>query len=211
MYMADLVVAYPELSSKRTNASRAVWEHLYAACSPSKIEWYLNNERIRMAISPHLADHMAFGTTGSEALNAEIKRWFSGVVQMHASILKLKLRVFHLRSLIAFCSAMYNRTIVQVRKPLVVSRRKSKWSFFGNWADWCATKNDADVIGKLGDESLNGDGSCLMGDMANDARVISEWKADRKPTGARVRTRPRKQTVFRQNKRGVGKIAHPDD
>ena len=105
MYMADLVVAYPELSSKRTNASRAVWEHLYAACGPSKIEWYLNNERIRRAISPHLVPHMAFGTTGSEALNAEVKRWFSHINQMHASVLRLKVRVFQLCNLAAFWPA----------------------------------------------------------------------------------------------------------
>ena len=35
MYMEDLVVAYPGLSSKRANASRAVWAHLYAACGPT--------------------------------------------------------------------------------------------------------------------------------------------------------------------------------
>ena len=62
--------------------------HLYAACGPSKIEWYLNNERIRREIIPNLADRVAFGATGPVALNAEIKRWFSGVVQMHASVFK---------------------------------------------------------------------------------------------------------------------------
>ena len=201
MYLADLVVAYPELSSKRTNASRAVWEHLYAACDPAKIEWYLNNERIRMSISPHLADHMAFGTTGSEAMNSEVKRWFAQINQMRASVLRLKLRVFQLCNLAAFCSAMYNKTIRQVRKPLVLSRLKSNWKFFGRWADWCASRNNGDAVNRNRDDVWYGDGCNLMEEMAEDARLIDEWKESRENPGRRgVRKRPRKQTVFRQKK-----------
>ena len=64
MHMADLVVAYPDMSSKRAHASRAVWAHLYSECEQPKIDGYLNNERIRMAIIPSLVDHLAFGATG---------------------------------------------------------------------------------------------------------------------------------------------------
>ena len=210
MYMADLVVAYPELSSKRTNASRAVWEHLYAACEPSKIEWYLNNERIRMAISPHLVAHMAFGTTGSEALNSEVNRWFSHINQMRATVLMLKLRVFQLCNLAAFCSDMYNKTIAQVRKPLVLSRLKSKWKFFGEWEDWCDARNNDDLANKHRDDVRYGDGFDLMGEMAEDARLIAEWKAKRKPARGEIRKRPRKQTVFRQ-KKGSMEVDPPDE
>ena len=87
MYMADLAVAYQGLSSKRANASRAGWEHLYDACDPSKIERYLNNKRISMAISPHLVDPMASGATGSEAMSSEINRRFSNIIQTRASVL----------------------------------------------------------------------------------------------------------------------------
>ena len=100
--MADLAVAYPGLSSTRTNASRAALEHLHAACEPSKIERYLNNERIRMAIRQNLVDQMAIGATGTDAMYGEAKRWFSGVVRMRASVLRLRLRVFHLCNMVAF-------------------------------------------------------------------------------------------------------------
>lgn len=64
MYMADLAVAYPGLSSKGPNSSRVVWKHLYSACEPSKIERYPNNGRIRMAISPYLVDTWRPGRQG---------------------------------------------------------------------------------------------------------------------------------------------------
>ena len=102
MYMADLAVSYPDLSSKRENASRAIWGHLYAACDPLKKDWYLNHERIRMAISPNLVDHVVFGATGSEGANAEIRRRFPGVVQIRASVLRPAVRVFHLCNMRAF-------------------------------------------------------------------------------------------------------------
>ena len=105
------------------NASRAVWANLYASCGPSRIERYRNNERIRREISPNLVDRMAFGTTGPEALNSESARWFSGVSQMGSSVLRLKMRVFHLCNMSAFYTAMYNKPIAHVRKPLVLSRR----------------------------------------------------------------------------------------
>ena len=85
-----------------------------------------------MAISPSLVDHMAFGATGSDAMNGATKRWFCGVVQMNASFLRLKLRVFHLRNMSAFRSAMYNKTIAHVRNPLVFIRENPNGSALGN-------------------------------------------------------------------------------
>ena len=143
---------------------------------------------------------MAFGTTWPEALNAEINRWLSGVVQMHASVLRLKLRVSHLCNMIAICAAMYNKTIAHVRKPLVLSRRKSKWEFFGKWSDWCTAKNNDDVINKLGESAWSGDGCNLMYYMANESRAISERKAGRDPVGRGVRRRHRQKTVSRKAK-----------
>ena len=55
-----------------------------------------------MEISPHLVDHMAFGKTGSEALNSEVKRRFAHINQMRASVLRLHLRVFQLCNMAAF-------------------------------------------------------------------------------------------------------------
>ena len=92
---------------------------------------------------------------------------------------------------------MYNEPIAQVRKPLVLSRRKTKWNFFGKWADWRIARNNDDLINKLGEEARYGDGRNLMEEMADDARLISEWKESHKPGCREKRKRALKQTVFR--------------
>ena len=153
---------------------------------------------------------MAFGITWPEARNAEINRRFTGVVQMHASALRLKLRVFHLFNVNAFCSAMYNKAIAQVRKPLVPGRRKSKWEFFAKWNDWRTARNNADVINKLGESVWCGDGCNLMYDMARETRAISEWKAGRGP-GGRGFVRGIGSRLYSGEKKGRVEIAHPED
>ena len=87
-HMADLLVDYPDMSSKRINASRAAWGPLYGAFEPSKTERSLNNERIRKAIIPSLVDHMAFGAKWSGGMNSEIERWFSWVGRATESVFR---------------------------------------------------------------------------------------------------------------------------
>ena len=69
------------------------------------------------------------GATGSEALNAELKHWFVGINHLHATIMKLKLRVFHLSKLLAFCSDMYDRTAAQIRQSVLLARVLENWKF----------------------------------------------------------------------------------
>ena len=105
---------------------------------------------------------------------------------------------------------MYNKTIAQVRKPLVVSRLKSNWKFFGIWGDWCVSRNNDDVINKHSDDVWYGDGCNLMEEMADDAMLISEWGESQKKPGCQgMRKRPRKQTVFRK-KKGAMEISPPE-
>ena len=48
------------------------------------------------------AEFMAFGTTGSDAVNAELKAWFDRGVNIRSQILRLKLRIFRVCKLTAF-------------------------------------------------------------------------------------------------------------
>ena len=100
-YVARLIRAYPEIASKRGRMRKTAGDLLTAACGAGDIERYLNNERIRRAISQRASEFMAVGATGSEALGAELKKWFGRIAQLHAPILKLKLRIFHMAKLSA--------------------------------------------------------------------------------------------------------------
>ena len=104
---------------------------------------------------------------------------------------------------------MYNKTIAQVRNPLVLSRLKDKWEFFGKWADWCIARNNDGMINKHREEAWYGDGCNLMAEMADDARSISEWKDSQHPGGREMRKRPRGPTVFRQ--KGAREIGPPEE
>ena len=89
--LQNAVAAFPAYAVKWTLEKRPVKRHLFDACSPSGSEWYLNNERIRRDATPQLVNYMARGATGSEALNAELKRWFHGIAHMRPSTMRLEL------------------------------------------------------------------------------------------------------------------------
>ena len=135
--VSSLVASYPILASMTTMYNRYVWEHLQTACSPKTVERYLNNERIRRRVRKDLLEFMAFGTTGSEAVNAELKAWFGRVVHIHAPILRLKLRIFQVSKLMAFCSAKYNETTSQERQSMVMcSVIRDLETFSSEWDSW---------------------------------------------------------------------------
>ena len=79
-----------------------MYGHLYSERAPKTVERYLNNERIHRRIIKAILEFMAFGTTGPQAVNAEIKARFGRIVSTHAPILRMKLRIFHVCKLSAF-------------------------------------------------------------------------------------------------------------
>ena len=101
-YLPDAVAAFPHLAKNLTGSKKPVKRHLYTACSASTTEWYLNNGKIRRDATPKLLKYMACGTTGVEALNAELKRRFRGISHLRAPKLRKKLRIFQISKLLTF-------------------------------------------------------------------------------------------------------------
>ena len=135
-YIVTAANAYPESFRKKTRSQRSVGGLLCASCNAETIERHINNERIRKEIDPPILAYMAVGATGSEALGAELKHWFVGINHLHAPIVRLKLRVSHLSKLLAFCSAMYDRTAVQIRQSVFLARVLGNWEICNNWDLW---------------------------------------------------------------------------
>ena len=96
--------------------------NLYSACVPKTVDRYLINERIRRRIGKDLLESMAIGATGSAAPDAQKKSWFGRVMHLHAPILRLELRIFHVSKLMAFCSAKYNATTAPERHRMLTCR-----------------------------------------------------------------------------------------
>ena len=165
-YIVSAAHAFPESVRKKTRSQRSVGELLCASCNAETIEWHINNERIRKEIDPSILEFMAVGTTGSEALNAELKHWFVGINHLHATTMRLKLRVFHISKLLAFCSAMYDRTAVQIRQSVLLARVLKNWEICTNWGQWCQEQNVYEVPAP----------HPAMAKRKRDAERLSMWK-----------------------------------
>jgi len=82
-----------EVERKVTGTSKSVRQVLWSACSPQRLEWLFNNQRVRHALSPLQRALLPSGTTSNEALHSEIKPWTRSTHEVHRSTLKLKLRI----------------------------------------------------------------------------------------------------------------------
>ena len=142
---------------------------------------------------------MAVGTTGPEALGAELKHGFSGTNQLHASAMRLKLRVFQLSKLIAFSSAMYGRTSVQIRQRMVLARVLENWSICEDdvWTIW---RQAQDVYALPLRHPV-------MSRRFADADLLATWKKENRSTTSKERKkrRPTKATPYTQNKGEMNK------
>ena len=127
-YIASAAQACPSCVREKTQTERRIGDLLCAPCGAETIERHLNNERIRDEVDPPIREYMDVGTTGPDALESELKRWFPGISQIHSSAIRLKLRVFQICNLMSFISAMYGRTAVQIRLRLAPARVLKNWS-----------------------------------------------------------------------------------
>ena len=48
---------------------------LYNACAAERLEWYFNNIRFRCVLPSNQRSLLPTGTTGNEALHAQINSW----------------------------------------------------------------------------------------------------------------------------------------
>ncbi len=108
------------------------------ATASDRIEWYLNNTRMRYAIAPSKHSLLPSGTSANEALYAEINNWFRQVRMMHQATLTLKLRVLTLSKQLSHNAALYSPTTRQMPNSVVLARVASRplWSR-EDWKCWC--------------------------------------------------------------------------
>ena len=76
-----------EVTRKVTGANKEVYRVLWAACAPDRLEWLMNNVRIRMRFPKKYLPLLPSGTSSNEALHAELNSWNSSTNVMHRSTL----------------------------------------------------------------------------------------------------------------------------
>ena len=127
-----------EVDRKVTGANKEVYKVLWNACSPERLEWLINNLRIRHSISPELRVFLPSGTSSNEALHAEINSWLRTTNSLHRSTLRLKLHLMHYKKVLAHHVAMCYPFIRAASEGVILSRAlaASLWSD-ESWASWC--------------------------------------------------------------------------
>ena len=142
-YIVTAAHAFAGSVREKTRSRRTIGELICASCNPETIEWHINNERIRKEIDPSILAHMAVGATGSEALGAERKHWFSGINHLHAPVMGMRLRVFRMSKLLTYMPATYDKTAVQIRQIILLARVVKNWRICDNRAQWCQEQTSA--------------------------------------------------------------------
>ena len=202
--IASIVAAYPELARKGTRSRKTVSHHIYLRTDPKNIERYLNDERIRRSINPECVEFLAVGTTGVEGLNAEIRHWFNGIVETHAPILRLKLRIFAIGKLMRFFSAMEDETTTQIKQTHLLSNIVSSWEPISLWPDWCGRQFALywckDTKRLMRPEEPN-----ITQREKEDAEALAKWKLKTPQKKQKKAKHPKKHTPFARYK-GVAKI-----
>lgn len=132
-----------ELGRKLEGTKLTVAKVLYQATAPERVEWFLNNARLRGSLPPASLHLLPSGTTGNEALHAELNAWFRQVQRLHRSTLQLKLDVLHLAKLLPHQLALTMPTSRQMASGHILARRLGSplWTKTG-WKEWVAESRD---------------------------------------------------------------------
>lgn len=145
--LAALVTLYTdEVKKVAKGANRPVFQILHSAAAPARVEWYLNNTRLRYRLDAAKLSLLPSGTASNEALHAELNKWVKQTQCMHQETLRLKLQILTLGKLISHNAALYSPTIRQCGPSVVMARSVMKplWSK-ADWASWCLTLGNARI------------------------------------------------------------------
>ena len=92
-------------------AGKKLGSVIWSAAAPSRVEWYMNNIRLRRSISPDQNRLLGSGTSPNEALHSEINRWFRPQTNKYAATLQMQLHVNQYSKFVAHNAAMYRPTL----------------------------------------------------------------------------------------------------
>ena len=188
------------MTGSNTELRRVLW----SAAASSRLEWYLNNQRVRHWLGTDTLPLLASGSTSNESLHHEINGWFRQIQTMHQSTMALKLRVLTLRKQLPHFSAMCWPTTQQLSPDVVLVRSIGRplWSE-AQWVTWC--------------QQLDGVGARVLKAhlpmeeaRRREIAQLAAWSLKR-PASASMHKAPRKRTPFtrvRQDKLVRGGIRH---
>eukprot|EP00435_Cladocopium_sp_Y103_P017516 s1987_g4.t1 len=128
-----------EVSRKVTGTSKEVRKVLWSACAPDRLEYLMNNLRVRHSMDAHMRALLPTGTTSNEALHAEINAWSRQIQGLHRSTLLLKLPILQLGKLLSHNVALCHPPLRQTRDNMILARASCAptWTVT-SWASFCS-------------------------------------------------------------------------
>ena len=133
-----------EVTRKAAGPNKDINKILWAACAPDRLEWLMNNLRVRHAMTASYLWFLPSGTSSNEALHAEVNSWTRSINAMHSSTLALKLQYFmYIKTLQHFLSNEFPMSrVVSASMMLGRALHESIWSD-QDWSAWCAEQHTA--------------------------------------------------------------------
>ncbi|CAJ1441782.1 unnamed protein product [Effrenium voratum] len=137
------------LERKIEGTRETVGKILYHLTAADRLEWLFNNLRLRTSMTSAALVLLPSGTTGNEALHAELNAAFRQVQQLHRSTLQLKLNILHLAKLLPHHVALHSPTAKQMPAGHVLARRVGTplWTT-RMWSSWVAEQHASGAVGR---------------------------------------------------------------
>lgn len=126
--LAALASAFQdEMDKVAPGPNKRVRQILACAAEADRIEWYLNNVRVRARMDPDHLTLLPSGTSSNEALHAELNVAFRQTQALHQATLHLKLLCITFAKQVSHESAMYYPAVRQVMPSIVLARADPFW------------------------------------------------------------------------------------
>ena len=154
---------------------------------PGNCGWLFNNQYRRASIPEHQRSLLATGTTGNEALHAELKLAFRQTIRLHQSTLVTKLHIFGVGKLIAHVASLTRPTSRQMRFMDILARSLAVDVLPPTaWQSVCGRARPSGVLHKAVSD--------LQWWRAVNVAKVKQWLAKRPST----KKRSARRTVFTQ-------------
>ncbi|CAE7245695.1 unnamed protein product [Symbiodinium sp. CCMP2456] len=172
-----------EVVRKAAGPNKEIYRILWSACAPDRMEWLMNNIRIRHAMPSSYLWFLPSGTASNEALHAEINSWTRSINVMHRSTLALKLQYFmYIKALQHHLATEFPLSrIVSASMLLGRALHESLWSS-EEWNAWCAEQHTSGIQAKAN--------LPLAKARHHEARLVKKW-VRRKPATASAKSKGR--------------------
>ena len=139
--LAALCATYPhEVSRKVTGSNKEIRKVLWAATAPDRLEWLMNNLRVRHDLTPLERGLLPSGTSSNESLHAEINSWTKSIRPLHQSTLRLKLEIMQFGKVHAHHVASCFPTVQQTSEAVLLARAVATdvWTD-ATWQNCCSS------------------------------------------------------------------------